>query len=158
MKKTITLPDGSVEVVEGTAEEIASYEKARKHDTANESPAPKSKRKIHLTEEQKEQFRQLMRDEIQKQPVRYEFHSMCVGCVVCQPWRYTHPIWIAPVQPWIDPILPYVGDPLPGQHTISWTSDKVDLQPMLDAGIKPSVVAGGGIGNLPFLGTYSSQA
>lgn len=150
MKKTITLPDGSQEVVEGTAEEIAAYERAKKQEPQTESP--KSKKKILLTEEQIEQFRQLMKEEIQKQPVRYEFHSLCVGCAVCQPWRYTHPIWIAPVQPQY-PYQPYIGDPLPGTYT--WTSDKVDLQPMLDAGIKPSVVAGG-IGELPVFGTYCS--
>jgi hypothetical protein len=123
MKKTITSPDGSIEVVEGTAEEIAAYEKAKKHDTANESPAPKSKRKILLTEEQKEQFRQLMREEVSKQPVRYEFHSHCIGCSKCQPinpypW-YTQPIWIGTP----DPLIPYVGDPLPG----SYTTSKIDF-------------------------------
>lgn len=41
MKKTITKQDGSVEVVEGTAEEIAEYERKIKSDPQNESPVKK---------------------------------------------------------------------------------------------------------------------
>ena len=40
MKKTITKPDGSIEVVEGTAEEIADYERKLKGQTQLESPKP----------------------------------------------------------------------------------------------------------------------
>src|SRR5690348_11587962 len=37
MKKTVTNPDGSTEVVEGTAEEIAAYERALKQKRQDES-------------------------------------------------------------------------------------------------------------------------
>lgn len=40
MKKTITKQDGSVEVVEGTAEEIAEYERKLKGQTVQEAPKP----------------------------------------------------------------------------------------------------------------------
>ncbi len=41
MKKIITKPDGTIETVEGTAQEIAEYEKQLKRENQNESPAPK---------------------------------------------------------------------------------------------------------------------
>lgn len=121
MKKTIIHPDKSEEVIEGTAEEIAAYEKA-KREQANESPKP-SKRKL-LTEET---MRAIAREEAAKVPqvVRYEFHSHCVGCAKCQPqypypW-YTQPIWIGTP----DPLVPYIGDPPPGTYTV--TSDKTTI-------------------------------
>lgn len=40
MKKTITKPDGSIEVVEGTAEEIAEYERKLKGQPVLEAPKP----------------------------------------------------------------------------------------------------------------------
>jgi len=40
MKKTITKQDGSVEVVEGTAEEIADYERKLKGQPVLEAPKP----------------------------------------------------------------------------------------------------------------------
>lgn len=42
MKKTITKPDGSTEVVEGSPEEIAEYERKIRGETQNESPKPAS--------------------------------------------------------------------------------------------------------------------
>jgi hypothetical protein len=144
MKKTVTLPDGSTEVVEGTAEEIAAYEKAKKHDTANESP--KSKKKILLTEEK---VREIAKEEAAKQPhTHFCFGSHhCSGCKCFEypkyPW-YTQPIWIGTP----DPLIPYLGDPLPG----TYTSDSVKLQDLLESPVKTSA------GTLPFLGTYSVQS
>jgi hypothetical protein len=50
MKKTITKPDGSIEVVEGTAEEIAAYERQVKQQGQDESKKPPAQPGI-LTDE-----------------------------------------------------------------------------------------------------------
>jgi len=54
MKKTITKSDGSVEVVEGTAEEIAEFERRIKNQPQNESP--KSPGPSLITEPVQRQF------------------------------------------------------------------------------------------------------
>lgn len=58
MKKTITLPDGQTEVIEGTAEEVAQYERAKREE-ANESK--RSKKKVLLTEEK---VREIVKEEL----------------------------------------------------------------------------------------------
>ena len=121
MKKTVTNPDGSTEVVEGTAEEIAEYERKRKTEGA--APAPTKKRRV-LNEET---VRAIAKEEAEKaRPVIIQHHGICT-CPVCCPWK---PIWIIPdvLQPPLP--LPYVGDPLPLNPpwiTITTTSDKVEI-------------------------------
>ena len=147
MKKTITLPNGQTEVVEGTAEEIAAYEKA-KRESANESP--KSKKKL-LTEEE---VRAIAKEEAAKvAPVIH--HGVCT-CPICCPFK---PYWAKPYcqheypqGPWLSVLPPNCikcGEPAAGGVTVTLTSDKV----MLDDSMKVSVDAGG---NLPFIGTYVS--
>jgi hypothetical protein len=148
MKKTITHPDKSEEVIEGTADEIAQYEKA-KREQANESPKP-SKKKILLTEEV---VRAIAREEAAKQvqPVRYEFHSHCIGCTKCQPispypW-YTQPIWIGTP----DPLVPYIGDPIPGSSgIITVTSDGTGKTETRVTEIPKTTI--------PFIGTFCSNS
>lgn len=112
MKKTITLSDGSTETMEGTAEEIAAYEKA-KREQANESAKPK--KRVLLKEEE---LRAMIAEELAKRPV-YQFHSHCIGCSICRPYT-AQPIWIEP-QPWIEPLCPpiYIGGPGEGV-TVTW--------------------------------------
>ena len=45
MRKTITLPDGTVEVLEGTPEEIAAHEGLIRERSGAPSPRPKAKKK-----------------------------------------------------------------------------------------------------------------
>lgn len=104
MKKTITLPDGSVEVVEGTAEELAEYEQKRKTEGVSK-PATKKRRILN-----EETVRAIAREEAAKvAPVIVQSHGICT-CPLCCPYK---PYWIIPdvLQPPLP--LPYVGDPLP---------------------------------------------
>jgi hypothetical protein len=122
MKKTITLPDGSIEVVEGTAEELAEYEQKRKTEG---TVKPTKKRRI-LNEER---VRQIAKEEAGKvAPIVIQGHGICT-CPLCCPYK---PYWIIPdvLQPPLP--LPYVGDPLPLNPpwytiTITNTSDKVEM-------------------------------
>lgn len=110
MKKTITLPDGSVEVVEGTAEELAEYEQKRKTEGVTK---PTKKRRI-LNEET---VRAIAKEEAAKvAPVIIQSHGICT-CPVCCPYK---PIWIIPdvLQPPLP--LPYVGDPIPMLPNLPW--------------------------------------
>lgn len=99
MKKKITRPDGSVEEFEGTAEELAAFEKSIK-----ETPAPSGK------EEGKKPGQQILTDEIQRlldQAVE-EMKKGGQGLLPkIEPWP-VFPNVPSPLSPWItNPALPY---------------------------------------------------
>lgn len=137
MKKTIQLSDGSTETMEGTAEEIAAYEKA-KREQANESAKPK--KRVLLKEEE---LRALIAEELAKHvpatiTVYPHIACTCPICVPCKPY-FSRPL----IQPWIDPYIEpvcppvWIGSPVPGTTvtldstenlTITSTNEPVNIQ------------------------------
>lgn len=118
MKKQITRPDGTVEVVEGTAEELAEYER-------NLQEAPKKKsggsKKRLLNEET---LRAMIAEEVKKIPTTH-FHFG--GCHHCNPpVILPSPIWIEP-QPYIEPYYPQPGLPWYTITCNGTSSDKIVL-------------------------------
>jgi hypothetical protein len=63
MKKKVTRPDGTVEELEGTAEELAELEK-KSREPANESP--KTKKRVILSEEDHGEIRKIVSEELNK--------------------------------------------------------------------------------------------
>jgi hypothetical protein len=151
MKKTIQNKDGSTEVVEGTAEEIAAYEKAKAKERANESPKPK--RKI-LNEET---VRQIAKEEAAKvAPIVIHGHGVCT-CPICCPFKPYFTLETCQHEypsPWLGVVPPNCkkcGMPA-SMPTITWCSDRVDIGVGVEA---PSVVIGGT--TIPMVGTYLVQ-
>lgn len=106
MKKKITRPDGTIEELEGTAEELAELERhvQKRGEVSEESPKKKGKR--ILSEDVAQIARQLqdtveraLAEVIAKNRPAYFWTHYCVGinCQICRPpyyWdlgRYTNP-------------------------------------------------------------------
>lgn len=108
MKKQITHPDGKVEVVEGTAEELAEYERKLQEQG---SPKKGGKKRVLLNEDE---LRAMIAEELKKVPQNH-YHFTSCGCQCHQPAILPSPIWIGPVNP----------EPLPW-YTITSTS-KIEI-------------------------------
>lgn len=114
MKKTITLPDGTVEVLEGTPEEIAAHEKLIRERTEKQKRDPKVIKGKSL----EEMIQELMKKIDEKRP---DFLPW---------WPTERPIWIAscsqchchPCQ-----CLPYELYPKIYCGTYTVTGNKVEL-------------------------------
>jgi len=99
MKKTVKMPDGSESVIEGTPEEIAEFERQQKRGAITEVPKKSNKRILLKDDFDKifENFDNIFKKiDRQFERVQYvPYHSHCVGCSTCQPykvkqpWRYT---------------------------------------------------------------------
>lgn len=107
MKKSITRPDGSVEVVEGTAEEIAEYERKVAEKDTSVVKENKGKRKILL-----EEIRTMIAEEIKKVPTTH-FHFSSCGCKQREP--------LLPIYP------EFPGDP-PIWITTTSTGEKTEIK------------------------------
>ena len=109
MKKTTTSPDGTVEVVEGSAEEFADLE--NKTDKVNEKK--KSKKRILLNEED----------------VKKIVNDALTNHIVTQPHLYPY----IQVQPYIQPSYPGIQNP----WLDTWYYTTGDVKVSLNEGVTP---------------------
>lgn len=117
MKKTVKMPDGSESVIEGTPEEIAEFERQQKKGAIHEVPKKSNKRILLKDDFDKifEGFDDIFKKmDRQFERVQYvPYHSHCVGCATCQPYKFT-----PPSSPWRDTIW---------CETATMTSNKIEM-------------------------------
>lgn len=94
MKKRFTNPDGTVDEVEGTPEEIAAYERARSSPQQRQDEA-KSNRRV-LTEQRAREFFDRLQEEVRAVQRELEQQRFVPRYVFPQyPWN--EPWWVKPI-------------------------------------------------------------
>lgn len=91
MKKTVTKPDGSTEIIEGTAEEIAEYERKMKKDSLKEAPPKKQKDILKGDEYPQVDYYKLLWDLYQKQTQEVSHDEFCPITIARRGWWSVQP-------------------------------------------------------------------
>ena len=89
MKKVVTRPDGTKEEIEGTAEEIAEYERKIRNESAG-LPAPDERRV--LNEDLRQELKRMVDEAVAAAP-KHCWH-FC-GCQCGSTYRPIGPVWIS---------------------------------------------------------------